>query len=273
MRPAGSALRPPGRRQDARRQGPRLRGLLPAHYHRGPAASDGDHQRAGRRNRSSQQQRCASRSRSAPAETRRSRIWGRRSVLLRRRGAAARWPTERQPGGQGAASRVQGESEPSACPLVYDTLAVGNSWISSSLPRTQQALDSRCGPSALVLDNLEALQDAQLGDDFGRADAACRLRAAVLAGLGAASSLARSAGQSSTHHPLVVVGVAGSRALSIDNEISGSFKTEKVTLRPPQLGAKAATCFPLVCLRRNYLSYVPPPHLVDLCASPGCGNA
>ena len=58
----------------------------------------------------------------------------------------------------------------------YATPAPYNLFVPNHLPSHHQALGKRSGPAAVVLDNLEALQDGQRSDDFERADAACRLR-------------------------------------------------------------------------------------------------
>ena len=130
-----------------------------------------------------------------------------------------------------------------------------------------------------MLDNLEALQEQQQADDFERADAACRLHAAIVAGLDGLEAEAASAGASGLqqqpqkggggggsgsgsgmagvqrakqqlfnqrgtavpggplqgagqtphpHHPLVVVGVAGSHALSLDDGLARCFTAAKV---------------------------------------------
>lgn len=128
-----------------------------------------------------------------------------------------------------------------------------------------QALESRTGPATLILDNLQAIHTAQLSDSFARAEAASRLRTALLVGfdevlyayrrLGAhptaaaaapgfeprlnlnsnpgvpngvaGTAAAAAACRARPPPPLVVVGVAGGGAASVDDGLARCFTAAK----------------------------------------------
>jgi hypothetical protein len=161
---------------------------------------------------------------------------------------------------------------------------------------TWQALQRRSGPASLVLDNLEAIQEQQ-HKDVDCAESACRLRTAILVGFdellycskqqqqqqGAPSQgpaklvppvrsfgagkaqLQRSSSsqpqqqqpQQAICHPVMVVGVAGGQALSIDDGLARCFTAAKVgigALDLPVPSRSSLTTSPLLMLPSRELS-------------------